>query len=271
MTGETWGDTAVTITAAVSAGDDLARRRVAGALERGGIDVVATAADVWELAEHCLLDPPDALVVAMPRSVLERPAGLRALLVELPPMPTVVVAPAGGRHLVQRAASTGANGFVLESEVEDALVPTLLAVRAGQICVPQVVEHRDPPSFSAREGEVLELIARGFRNAEIAERLGLSESTVKGHASSAFRKLGVSSRREARLLVLEQATRRASSPGWDPARSAPDPFRSDCRPCGRRLSSVTTRPGSRCWSRSSSRRCSECCAGGCSACPSPST
>lgn len=212
MTGETWGDLAVTITAAVSAGDDLGRRRVSGALERGGIEVVAAAADVWELADQCLLDPPDALVVAMPRSVLERPAGLRALLVELPPMPTVVVAPGGGRHLVQRATSTGANGFVLESEVETALVPTVLAVRAGQICVPKAVDHREAPSFSEREGEVVELVARGFRNAEIAERLGLSESTVKGHVSSAFRKLGVSTRGEARLLVLEQATKRATSP-----------------------------------------------------------
>lgn len=212
MTGEIWGETAVTITAAVSAGDELARRRVTGALARGGIEVVAIAPDVWDLADHCLLDPPDALVVAMPRSVLERPAGLRALLLELPPMPTVVVAPAAGRHLVQRATATGANGFVLESELEAALAPTVLAVRAGQICVPRVVERRDAPAFSERESEVLELVARGFRNAEIAERLGLSESTVKGHVSAAFRKLGVSTRREARLLVLEQATRRGMSP-----------------------------------------------------------
>lgn len=218
MTGETWAGTALTVTVAISAGDDLTRRRLASALERAGIEVSAQARDVWELAESCLLDPPDALVVGLPRSVLERPAGLRALLLELPALPTVVVASAGGRHLVQRALSAGAHGLVLEQHVEDALAATLIAVQAGQVCIPPPAAeaHREAPSFSGREKEVLELLARGFRNAEIAERLSLSESTVKGHVSSAFRKLGVSSRREAQLVVLEQASRRTGPGGTGP-------------------------------------------------------
>ena len=218
MSGEIWAGTSVSVTVAISAGDDVTRRRLVSALERAGIAVSADARDVWELSERCMLDPPDALVVALPRSVLERPAGLRALLLELPAMPTVVVAAAGGRHLVQRALTAGANGMVLEQDVERSLVPTLLAVQAGQVCIPPPAAEaqREAPAFSAREKEVLELVARGFRNAEIAERLGLSESTVKGHVSAAFRKLGVSSRREARLVVLERASRRSGPGGAGP-------------------------------------------------------
>jgi DNA-binding NarL/FixJ family response regulator len=58
-----------------------------------------------------------------------------------------------------------------------------------------------PPALSYREKEVLELAAGGLTNSQIASRLFLAESTVKTHLSSAFRRLGVSSRREAAALM----------------------------------------------------------------------
>jgi DNA-binding CsgD family transcriptional regulator len=58
-------------------------------------------------------------------------------------------------------------------------------------------------TFSLREKQVLQLVADGLTNAEIACRLFLSESTVKSHLSSSFRKLGVSSRSEAAAVVLD--------------------------------------------------------------------
>ena len=73
----------------------------------------------------------------------------------------------------------------------------------GQTCVPR--EHWrqiDPPVLSAREKQTLGLVAMGYTNGQIAERLFLAKSTVKGHLSSAFGKLGVRSRNEAADLVL---------------------------------------------------------------------
>jgi DNA-binding NarL/FixJ family response regulator len=61
----------------------------------------------------------------------------------------------------------------------------------------------EKPAFSHREKQVLRLVADGLTNSEIAERLFLSESTVKSHLSTAFAKLGVRSRKEAAALVLD--------------------------------------------------------------------
>jgi DNA-binding NarL/FixJ family response regulator len=60
----------------------------------------------------------------------------------------------------------------------------------------------NPPALSQREKEILALVAAGLTNGQIATRLYLAESTVKTHLSSAFRRLGVRSRREAAALVL---------------------------------------------------------------------
>jgi DNA-binding NarL/FixJ family response regulator len=71
-----------------------------------------------------------------------------------------------------------------------------------------------PPALSYREKEVLELASRGLTNSQIASRLFLAESTVKTHLSSAFRRLGVSSRREAAALMrfADNETRRQLLP-----------------------------------------------------------
>jgi DNA-binding CsgD family transcriptional regulator len=71
-----------------------------------------------------------------------------------------------------------------------------------------------PPALSYREKEVLELAAGGLTNSQIASRLFLAESTVKTHLSSAFRRLGVGSRREAAALMrfADNDTRRQLLP-----------------------------------------------------------
>jgi DNA-binding NarL/FixJ family response regulator len=78
-----------------------------------------------------------------------------------------------------------------------------------------------PPALSYREKEVLELAAGGLTNSQIASRLFLAESTVKTHLSSVFRRLGVSSRREAAALirVADNDTRRQLLPA--PPRPVP--------------------------------------------------
>jgi DNA-binding NarL/FixJ family response regulator len=105
---------------------------------------------------------------------------------------------------LRRALRDGIDGYLLEDQIETALVATVDAVRARQVVFPS--EHRSSvgaPALSHREKQVLALAARGLQNGEIAEQLFLTTSTVKTHLSSAFSKLGVASRSEAAALVFD--------------------------------------------------------------------
>lgn len=181
--------------------------RVRARLELDGFVVASTAGSVDAVVAG-YVDRPDAVVLRTELSPLERPRGLRELCGMTPPVPALVVAVGGGGHAVRRALSAGARAVVRETDVERALVPSLLAMLAGQVCSPaEVGEEFDRPVFSYRERQVLDFVARGLTNQEIAEKLYLAESTVKSHLSTSFRKLGVKSRAQAASLVLDPSAR----------------------------------------------------------------
>lgn len=103
-----------------------------------------------------------------------------------------------------RAVSTLVEGSVLAEDLEGALLSTLQAVAAGQCVVPRVVRQLlDRPPLSPRERQVLAMVVLDFSNAEIARKLVVTESSVKSHLTSAFSKLGVSSRNAAAELILD--------------------------------------------------------------------
>lgn len=104
----------------------------------------------------------------------------------------------------RRALTAGADGVVWESKIEQALSPTLEAVRAGQLVIPEEGRGRPQgPALSTREKQVLGLIVLGLANGEIATKLHLTESTVKSHLAAAFKKLGVRSRKDAVDRILD--------------------------------------------------------------------
>jgi DNA-binding CsgD family transcriptional regulator len=101
---------------------------------------------------------------------------------------------------------------VLEPELELNLGLAIRSVCAGHVTVPRQLRHGVAvPALSHRERQILGLVTAGLTNDEIASRLYLSESTVKGHLTSAFRRLGVRSRREAVAMILasEESLRRS--------------------------------------------------------------
>ena len=106
-----------------------------------------------------------------------------------------------------RAVSALLEGSVLAEDLAQALLPTLLAVAAGQCVVPgSVRELLQRPPLSPRERQVLAMVVLDFSNAEIAEiaeKLVVTESNVKSHLTSAFSKLGVNSRNAAAELILD--------------------------------------------------------------------
>jgi DNA-binding NarL/FixJ family response regulator len=198
--------------------NEIDRRRLAALLHGSSSEVVGAAADVNTLLDRTSRSL-EAVVLAGGPELLAR-GGPVELFRALRPACAIVVVSGGGTAAVRKALRSGVDGFVSETDAEHALRGTIAAVLAGQISVPQSIRDRIAwTTFSLREKQVLQLVAGGLTNGEIADRLFLSESTVKSHLSSSFRKLGVSSRAEAAAAVLDPDTglvighRIASPPG----------------------------------------------------------
>ena len=120
------------------------------------------------------------------------------------PGPLVAVVGELPGALGARTIAARLEGAVLASELEQALLPTLAAVAAGQCVVPKAIRQIvDRPPLSPRERQILAMVVLDFSNAEIARKLFVTESNVKNHLSSAFGKLGVKSRSAAAELILD--------------------------------------------------------------------
>jgi DNA-binding NarL/FixJ family response regulator len=100
---------------------------------------------------------------------------------------------------IQRALAAGARGYVLKNMPPQELVDVVRQVHAGRKRIPPQVavhlaEHVGDESLTAREVEVLALVAQGNRNRDIAEQLRIAEETVKVHVKHLMEKLGASDR-----------------------------------------------------------------------------
>jgi DNA-binding NarL/FixJ family response regulator len=103
-----------------------------------------------------------------------------------------------------RAVSALIEGSVLAEDLVRSLAVTLAAVAAGQCVVPRAIRQMlERPPLSPRERQVLAMVVLDFSNAEIARKLVVTESNVKSHLTSAFSKLGVTSRNAAAELILD--------------------------------------------------------------------
>jgi DNA-binding NarL/FixJ family response regulator len=185
--------------------DEVNRRRLEGLLERGSFALAGSAGSVEELLDQSA--ELDLVVLAGSSGVVARTGPVQLLRTLRPACSIVIVAPDDDGAIVRKALRAGADGYVPEPLVEEALAVTISAVLAGQLSIPRSIRRRAPWSaFSARERQVLELVGSGYTNQNIAERLHLSVSTVKTHLTASFRKLGVSSRAEAATAVLDSET-----------------------------------------------------------------
>ena len=104
-----------------------------------------------------------------------------------------------------RVIAARLEGAVMAPDLPHTLLPTLAAVATGQCVVPRAIRQIvDRPPLSPRERQILAMIVLDFSNAEIAQKLFVTESNVKNHLSSAFQKLGVRSRSAAAELILDR-------------------------------------------------------------------
>jgi NarL family two-component system response regulator LiaR len=149
----------------------------------------------------------------------------RRLLAVRPGAKVLILTSFGGGERVYDALKAGASGYVQKDAAPEELVAAIRAVAAGgsylgaqaaaELLQRSGSEDRSgrkegrkpgdlPEPLSARENEVLALIARGLSNREIAGRLFLSETTVKTHVANILQKLGVKSRTQAALYAMRE-------------------------------------------------------------------
>jgi two-component system NarL family response regulator len=110
---------------------------------------------------------------------------------------------------IYRALEAGARGYLFKDMVRRELIQAIRDVALGQRYIParvgiRIGESLPRPDISAREVEVLKLVASGFKNKEVAARLGVSEATANGHVKHIIAKLNASDRTHAVTLALRR-------------------------------------------------------------------
>ncbi len=194
----------------------LVRSGLRKLLEEEGIVVGGEAASAEEAIARVREEAPDVLLldVTMPgRSGID---ALPDLLAAVPRMKVLMLSMQDDPAYVRRAFAAGANGYLLKDAADADLLQALNDVSAGRRYVHPLLGARlvsgeaaaansaGPDPLSAREREVLRLLALGHTNQEIAKLLFLSIRTVETHRARIVQKLGLKSRAEIVRYALER-------------------------------------------------------------------
>jgi DNA-binding NarL/FixJ family response regulator len=209
----------MTVSVLVADDQELVRTGLCTILERSGLDVLGEAADGRAAVREARRLRPDVVLMDVRMPVLDGIAATRELVAGRPEgHPRVLVLTTFDLdEYVFEALRAGASGFLLKDAPPERLVAAVHAVRDGEaLLAPQITRRLverfalparpAPPGLdelTAREREVLALVARGLSNAEIAERLVLTLPTVKTHVSRVLLKLGLRDRVQAVVLAYE--------------------------------------------------------------------
>jgi DNA-binding NarL/FixJ family response regulator len=134
---------------------------------------------------------------------------LRAIRTEFANARVIMLTTFEGDAEIKRALEAGAQGYMLKSMPRKDLVDVIRKVHGGQKHIPneiaaQLIEHLGAETLSKREVEVLQKVAAGSRNRDIAALLFISEDTVKGHVKHIMGKLGASDRTEAVAIGIRR-------------------------------------------------------------------
>jgi DNA-binding NarL/FixJ family response regulator len=184
------------------------------------IEVVGEAADGAEAVELARALGPDVVLMDVRMPALDGIEATQRLLREAQPPKVLMLTTFDLDEYLYKAMRAGASGFLLKDVPRDQLINAVrTVVRGDALLAPALVRRlvddfvrRPPPgsrvpphleALSQREREVLKLIARGLSNLEIADRLFLSEATVRTHVGHILAKLGLRDRVQAVVLAYE--------------------------------------------------------------------
>jgi DNA-binding NarL/FixJ family response regulator len=170
--------------------------------------VVAEVDDGRKVLESFRQHRPDVVLLDLRLPGMDGVQVIKALRQEAPDARIVVLSSYGGGDDVTRAIQSGASGYVLKSMSLQHVLEAVRAVHLGGQYIPREIAgrigHRIQSDMSARELEVLHLIAQGRSNKEIAAQLGIVEGTVKAHVTNIFGKLGATDRTQAITIAVKR-------------------------------------------------------------------
>jgi DNA-binding NarL/FixJ family response regulator len=183
--------------------------------------LLGEAANGQEAVEQWRQLRPTVMLMDLNMPVMDGIDAIRAIMSEVAGDPgaiaprIIVLTVYAGDDDIHRALDAGAAGYLLKDMAGGQVIESIRAAALGERVIPtavaaQLVEFGARVSLTARELEVLTLIAKGQRNREIANEIGRTEETVKMHVKSVLAKLGVSDRTEAVAVALERGIIHAS-------------------------------------------------------------
>lgn len=181
------------------------------------VQIVGEASNGLECTKMLAKFKPDILLLDLRMPEKDGLGVLEEVNFDSLPTRVIVLTAAEDDRDVVRAMRLGARGVVLKQSASDLLVKSIRKVHDGEIWLDnrmtaevidafkksaEAGQRREKPLLSEREKEIVQLVAQGFRNREIGEKLFISEQTVKNHLHNIFDKLGVSDRLELALYAI---------------------------------------------------------------------
>jgi DNA-binding NarL/FixJ family response regulator len=184
---------------------------------RQDIEVVGEAEDGLQAVEQTRTLGPDVVLMDVRMPNLDGIGATRQIVASGSAARVLILTTFDPDEYVYEAIRAGASGFLLKDVEPEELVDAIRVVAAGNALLGATVTTRllqrfgqapttKPPALDGlteRELEILRLLAEGLTNAEIADRLVVSETTVKSHVSSVLRKLGVRDRVQAVIAAYD--------------------------------------------------------------------
>jgi DNA-binding NarL/FixJ family response regulator len=182
-----------------------------------GVDVVGAAGDGAEAVRLAQAHHPDVILMDLRMPDTDGIAATAELRERLPAARVLVLTTYADQDAILPALQAGARGYLTKDASAEQIETAIRAVHAGQTHLDPAVQerlvaavisqpppadpagpgHKPPAGLTAREAEVLTLLAAGLSNAEIAQRLYLSHATVKTHINRIFAKTGARDRAQA--------------------------------------------------------------------------
>jgi DNA-binding NarL/FixJ family response regulator len=179
------------------------------------IEVVGQAGDGAEAVLAVAARVPDVVLMDLSMPGVDGVQATRSILADHPQVKVVVLTSFSDRDRVNDALAAGAVGYQLKDCEPADLLAAVRAAAAGhvpldprvaRVLLPAADAGRPEDALSAREVQVLRLVAQGLANKQIGRALGITERTVKAHLGRVFRELGVPDRTSAALWARDHLT-----------------------------------------------------------------
>ena len=188
----------------------IVRSGIAGLLAiQNDITLVAEASNGREAIQQFRAHRPDVTLMDLQMPEMNGLDALIAIRNECPDAKVIVLTTYAGDVQILRALKAGAQGYLLKNTLHQELLQTIRAVHAGRRNLSpevsyEVAQHMGDETLTPAEIVVLQLIAGGNANKQIAAQLGVTEETVKGRVKSILSKLGANDRTEAAVAGLKR-------------------------------------------------------------------